>query len=267
MVAALLFIGFFGFLVWGHHMFISGMSPYSSIAFSVLTLVIGVPSAIKTFNWLGTVWNGSLHLTTSMLWALGFVSVFVTGGLTGIWLGQPALDLYFHDTYLVVGHFHMIMGVAAVFAMFAGTYFWWPKMTGRMLGETLGRVHFYCTFVGVYAIFIPMHFAGIVGNPRRYSDFSQFEFLRDLTMLHKFMTHAALFTAAMQFLFLFNLLYSLRKGAKAPPNPWDATTLEWTLASPPPAHNFGDNPPVVYRGAYEFSVPGAPRDFRMQNEE
>ncbi|MBI4903347.1 MAG: cbb3-type cytochrome c oxidase subunit I [Acidobacteria bacterium] len=259
MVAALLFIGFFGFLVWGHHMFISGMNPYSSIAFSVLTLIIGVPSAIKTFNWLGTIWGGSLHLTTAMLWALGFVSVFVTGGLTGIWLGQPALDLYFHDTYLVVGHFHMIMGVAAVFAMFAGTYYWWPRMTGRMLGETTGKVHFYCTFIGVYMIFIPMHFAGIAGNPRRYSDFSQFEFLRDLKMLHLGMTHAAFFTAAVQFLFLFNLLWSLRSRAKAPANPWRATTLEWATPS--------DEPPVVYRGAYEFSTPGARRDFRMQNEE
>jgi cytochrome c oxidase subunit 1 len=161
----------------------------------------------------------------------------------------------------------MIMGVAAVFSMFAGTYYWWPKMTGRMLGEGIGQVHFYATFIGVYAVFLPMHFVGIVGNPRRYADFTQFDFLKDLTLLHKVMTHAALFTFAVQFLFLFNLLWSLRRGVRAPANPWDATTLEWTLASPVPEHNFGSNAPVVHCGAYEYSVPGAERDFRMQNEE
>ncbi|MFN7938222.1 MAG: cbb3-type cytochrome c oxidase subunit I [Bryobacteraceae bacterium] len=267
MIWAMLIIGFLSFLVWGHHMFISGMSPYSSIAFSVLTVTVGVPSAIKTFNWLGTIWGGSLRLTTAMLFALGFVSVFISGGLTGLILGQPALDSYFHDTYFVVGHFHMIMGVATVFAAFAATFYWFPKMRGRMMNETLGRIHFYLTFVGVYAIFIPMHFAGIAGNPRRYSDFGQFDFLKDLTLLHKATTHAAFFTAAVQLLFLINFLWSWWKGPKAADNPWNATTLEWSIGSPPPEENFGHPLPQVHRGPYDYSVPGAKKDFLMQQEE
>src|SRR5258706_8103892 len=177
MVYAILSIGFLGFVVWGHHMFMSGMSPYSAMAFSVLTMTIGVPSAIKTFNWIGTLWGGQIRFTTAMLFALGFVSLFVTGGISGIFLGQPALDLYFHDTYFVVRHFHMIMGVAAIFGMFAGTFYWFPKMFGRMMHEGMGKLHFYLTFIGVYAIFTPMHFVGLAGNPRRYSDFSNVEYL------------------------------------------------------------------------------------------
>ena len=180
MVYAILSIGFLGFLVWGHHMFMSGMNPYSAMAFSVLTMCIGVPSAIKTFNWIGTLWGGKIHFDTAMMFALGFVCLFVTGGLSGIFLGQPALDLYFHDTYFVVGHFHMIMGVAAIFGMFAGTFYWFPKMFGQMMNETLGKIHFYCTFIGVYCIFTPMHFVGIAGNPRRYSDFTNVEYLAGL---------------------------------------------------------------------------------------
>src|SRR5438093_2366053 len=200
MVYAILSIGFLGFVVWGHHMFMSGMSPYSAMAFSVLTMTIGVPSAIKTFNWIGTLWGGQLRLTTAMLFALVFVSLFVTGGISGIFLGQPALDLYFHDTYFVVGHFHMIMGVAAIFGMFAGTFYWFPKMFGRMLNETLGKLHFYLTFIGVYAIFTPMHFLGIAGNPRRYADFKDVEFMGQLMPVHTFITYAAFFTVAAQIL-------------------------------------------------------------------
>jgi cytochrome c oxidase subunit I len=266
MVFAILGIGFLGFMVWGHHMFMSGMSPYSAMAFSVLTMAIGVPSAIKTFNWIGTIWGGSIRLTTAMLFALGFVSLFVTGGLSGIFLGQPALDLYFHDTYFVVGHFHMIMGVAAIFGMFAGTFYWFPKMFGRMLNETLGKIHFYMTFVGVYAIFTPMHFLGIAGNPRRYADFTNFDFLGKLLPVHFFMTQAAYFTAAAQILFLVNLFWSMKKGKKAPANPWEATTLEWSVPSPPPFDNFGGVHPVVNHGPYEYSVPGAPRDYIMQTD-
>ena len=266
MVFAILSIGLLGFLVWGHHMFMSGMNPYSAMAFSALTLCIGVPSAIKTFNWLGTLWGGQIHLDTAMLFALGFVSLFVTGGLSGIFLGQPALDLYLHDTYFVVGHFHIIMGVAAVFAMFAATFYWYPKMFGRMLHEKLGKWHFYLTFVGVYCIFMPMHFAGIAGNPRRYSDFSNVGYLLRVMPLHKFMTHAAYTVAAAQILFLFNFFWSMRRGKPATANPWCATTLEWTVGSPPPHDNFGGKTPVVHRGAYEYSVPGAPRDFVMQTE-
>jgi cytochrome c oxidase subunit I len=266
MVYAILGIGFLGFFVWGHHMFMSGMNPYSAMAFSVLTMSIGVPSAIKTFNWIGTLWGGRIRLTTAMLFALGFVSLFVSGGISGIFLGQPALDLYFHDTYFVVGHFHMIMGVAAIFGMFGGTFYWFPKMFGRMMNETLGKIHFYLTFLGVYAIFTPMHFLGIAGNPRRYADFTNFEFMNNLMPIHKFMTHAAIFTATVQLIFLFNLIWSMKKGAKAPVNPWDSTTLEWTVPSPPPFDNFAGKHPVVNHGPYEYSVPGAPKDYIMQSD-
>src|SRR5437867_1708926 len=200
MVYAILAIGFLGFMVWGHHMFMSGMSPYTAFAFSVMTMAIGVPSAIKTFNWLGTLWNGKIHFDTAMMFALGFVSLFVTGGVSGIFLGQPSLDLYFHDTTFVVGHFHMIMGVAAIFGMFAGTYYWFPKMFARMMNEPLGKIHFYITFIGVYAIFTPMHFLGLAGNPRRYSDFSNVEYLAGLLPIQRFITIAAFITIASQFI-------------------------------------------------------------------
>jgi cytochrome c oxidase subunit 1 len=259
-------IAFLGFLVWGHHMFMSGMSPYSAIAFSVLTMTIGVPSAIKTFNWIATLWGGRIRFDTAMLFALAFVSLFVTGGLTGLFLGQPALDLYFHDTYFVVAHFHMIMGVATVFGIFSATYYWFPKATGRLLGERVGKAHFYLTFAGVHAIFIPMHFLGIAGAPRRYADFSSFEFLGALMPLQRWISHAAFFTAAVQVLFLINLWVSARRGRKANANPWNSTTLEWTVSSPPPAGNFGVEVPVVHRGPYEYSVPGASADFIMQTE-
>ena len=267
MVGAMLTIAVLGFAVWGHHMFISGMSPYSSIAFSVLTMTVGVPSAIKTFNWLGTLWGGKLRLNTAMLFALGFVSLFVAGGVTGIFLGQPALDLYLHDTYFVVGHFHLIMGVAAIFGIFTGIYYWFPKMYGRMMDERLGRIHFYVTFLGVYAIFVPMHLAGIVGNPRRYPDFKEFEFLADLARLHKFVSHSSFTVAAIQFLFLFNFFWSMWRGRRAEDNPWEASTLEWSVPSPPPHDNFGGAPVEVERGPYEYSVPGGERDFLPQKAE
>ncbi len=228
MVYAMLAIAFLSFVVWGHHMFVSGMSPYSSLAFSLITMTVGVPSAIKTFNWIGTIWGGRLRLTTAMLFALGFVSLFVSGGITGIFLGQPAIDMYMHDTYFVVGHFHLIFGVAAVFGLFAATYYWYPRMFGRMLNETLGKIHFYGTFVGVYLIFVPMHLAGVVGNPRRYADFKEFEFLAPLLPMHTLMTHAALMTAAIQLVFLFNFFACLRSGRPASSNPWEASTREWS---------------------------------------
>jgi cytochrome c oxidase subunit 1 len=185
MVYAIFAIGILGFFVWGHHMFVSGMSPYSAIAFSVLTLSIGVPSALKTFNWLGTIWGGQIRFTTAMLFALGFVSVFVSGGLTGIFLGQTSIDLYLHDTFFVVGHFHMIMGVAAVFAIFAATYYWFPKMFGRMLDERLGKAHFFSTLVGVYLVFVPMHAQGMMGHPRRYYDSTTYTYLAAAQPLHR----------------------------------------------------------------------------------
>jgi cytochrome c oxidase subunit I len=266
MVWALCAIGFLGFLVWGHHMFVSGMSPYSAFAFSLLTLSIGVPSAIKTFNWLATLWGGKIRFTTAMLFALGFVSVFVTGGLSGLFLAQPAIDNMVHATYYVVAHFHLIMGVAAVFGIFAATYFWFPKMSGRMMDEGLGKLHFWLTFAGAYLIFFPMHFVGLAGGIRRYADFTAVGYLWRLEPLQRFITWAAFATAAAQILFLWNLCRSLRGGKEAGRNPWSATTLEWITASPPPHDNFGGEYPRVYRGPYEFSVPGAPEDFVMQSE-
>ncbi len=266
MVYAIMGIGILGFGVWGHHMFISGMSPYSAMAFSVLTMAIGVPSAIKTFNWIGTLWGGKIRFTTPMLYAIGFVSLFVTGGLSGIFLGQPPIDLFFHDTYFVVAHFHMIMGVASIFGIFAGTYYWFPKMFGRMMNEGLGKLHFWFTFVGVYAIFSPMHYLGLIGHPRRYSETTGVTYLAQSQPIHMFMTIAAFITVAAQLIFLFNFLWSMYKGKKAEANPWEATTLEWTVPSPPPHDNFAGVYPVVYRGPYEYSVPGAPKDYLMQTD-
>ena len=265
MVYAMLAIGFLGFAVWGHHMFVSGMSPYSGFAFSVMTMAIAVPSAIKTFNWLGTLWGGKLRFQSAMLFAIGFVSLFVTGGLSGIFLGQPPLDVYLHDTWFVVAHFHMIMGVAAIFGIFAGTYYWFPKMFGRMMNERLGRLHFWFTFVGVYAIFMPMHFLGLVGHPRRYSSLSGVDFLASLMNVHVFISIVAFIAGAAQLIFLFNLVWSMFKGPRAPANPWQATTLEWTVPSPPPFDNFAGKHPVVYRSPYEYGVPGAKQDYIMQD--
>jgi cytochrome c oxidase subunit 1 len=266
MVYALMGIGFLGFMVWGHHMFMSGMSPYSAFAFSIMTMAIGVPSAIKTFNWLGTIRGGRVRFQTPMLYAIGFVSLFVSGGLSGPFLAQPVLDIPLHDTAFVVGHFHLIMGVAAIFGMFGGTYYWFPKMFGRMMNEKWGRVHFFVTLAGTYAIFMPMHYLGMAGQPRRYSQFTELAYLQHLIPLNKFITYAAILTISAQFIFVINLFWSMFKGPKASDNPWEATTLEWTTATPPPHDNFGGKTPAVYRGPYEYSVPGAPKDYVMQND-
>src|ERR1041385_6809170 len=267
MVFAIFAIGMLGFFVWGHHMFMSGMSPYSAVAFSILTLSIGVPSAIKTFNWLGTLWGARIRFTTPMLFALGFVSLFVAGGINRPGLGQTSLDFFFHDTYFVTAHFHLVMGVASIFGMFAATYFWFPKMFGRMMHEGLGKFHFWITFIGVYAIFIPFHAMGMLGMPRRYSNFGEYEFLKHSHGLVLFVTIAAIITVTVQLVFYFNFIWSIFKGQKvANDNPWEATTLEWTIPSPPPHDNFAGVMPTVYHGPYEFSVPGAPNDYIMQTE-
>jgi len=266
MVYAIMGIGFLGFMVWGHHMFMSGMSPYSAFAFSIMTMAIGVPSAIKTFNWLGTIRGGRVRFQTPMLYAVGFVSLFVSGGLSGPFLAQPVLDIPLHDTAFVVGHFHLIMGVAAIFGMFAGTYYWFPKMFGRMMNERWGRVHFFLTLAGTYAIFMPMHYLGMAGQPRRYSQFTELAYLKHLIPLNTFMTYAAFVTIGAQFIFVINLFWSMFKGPKASDNPWEATTLEWTTATPPPHDNFGGKTPVAYHGPYEYSVPGAAKDYVMQTD-
>jgi cytochrome c oxidase subunit I len=269
MVYAMCGIGFLGFCVWGHHMFISGMSPYSAFAFSIMTMTIGVPSAIKTFNWLGTLWGGKIQFTTAMMFALGFVSLFVTGGLSGLFLAQPSVDLPLHDTYFVVAHFHLIMGVAAIFGIFSATYFWFPKMFGKFMNETVGKIHFWLTFAGVYCIFMPMHFLGIAGHMRRYSDLTGVPFLGGTTHtglwnVQYFISVAAFITIGGQLIFLVNFIAGLWGGKKAGMNPWNATTLEWTIPSPPPHDNFAGLIPTVYRGAYEFSVPGEAEDFILQ---
>jgi cytochrome c oxidase subunit 1 len=265
MVGATIAIGFLGFLVWGHHMFVSGMNPYAGFAFSTLTTAIAVPSAVKTFNWLGTIWHGRIRFTVPLLFSVGFVSLFITGGLTGPILAQPALDIYLHDTYFVVAHFHLIMAMAGLFAIFAATYFWFPKMFGRMMNQRLGVLHFWISFLGAYAIFMPMHLLGIAGHPRRYSELTGVQYVAVLAPLQTFVTVAAIITIASQFLFLANFFWSMFKGAPAGENPWQCTTLEWRLPSPTPRRGFGDEAPVVSHGPYEYSVPGAESDFLMQD--
>jgi cytochrome c oxidase subunit I len=266
MVYAIMAIGFLGFMVWGHHMFMSGMSPYSAFAFSIMTMGIGVPSAIKTFNWLGTLWRGKIRFSSPMLFAIGFVSLFVVGGISGPFLAQPVLDIYLHETYFVIAHFHLIMGVASIFGIFAATYYWFPKMFGRMMNEPLAKTHFWLTFVGAYAIFMPMHYYGMAAGLRRYSQGTEVAWINALAPIQKFMTIAAFITITAQFIFVINLFWSMKKGEKASDNPWEATTLEWTTATPPPHDNFGGITPVVHNGPYEYSVPGAPRDFVMQTD-
>jgi cytochrome c oxidase subunit I len=266
MVGAIFAIGFISYVVWGHHMFMSGMSPYSAMAFSITTLAVGVPSAIKTFNWLATLWGARIRFTTPMLFALGFVSLFVSGGITGLLLAQPAIDIYLHDTYFVVAHFHIIMGVAAIFGIFAGMYYWFPKMFGRLMSERLGRIHFWFSLAGVYAIFMPMHFLGMAGHPRRYAQLTEFQYLKPLQPLHIFITIAAFVTIGAQLVFLYNFFWSMRKGQKAGANPWESTSLEWSIPSPPPHDNFGDMELVVHHGPYEYSVPGAAQDYIMQTD-
>jgi cytochrome c oxidase subunit I len=254
-----------GFMVWGHHMFVSGMNPYAGFAFSTLTTAIAVPSAIKVFNWLATIYGGKIRFSTPFLFSAGFVSLFIAGGLTGPLLAQPSLDVYLHDTYFVVAHFHLIMAMAGLFAIFAATHFWFPKMFGRMMNERLGAIHFWFTFVGAYAIFMPMHLLGAAGHPRRYSELTGVQYVSAMAPLQRFITLAAMVTIAAQVIFLVNLFWSMFKGRPAGPNPWDCSSLEWTLPSPTPVRGFGENRPEVNHGPYEYSVPGMERDFLAQN--
>jgi cytochrome c oxidase subunit I len=265
MVTATLAIGALGFMVWGHHMFVSGMNPYAGFAFSTLTTAVAVPSAIKTFNWIGTLWGGHIRFATPLLFSVGFVSLFITGGLSGPILAQPALDIYLHDTYFVVAHFHLIMAMAGLFAVFAATYFWFPKMFGRNMNEMFGKLHFWVTFLGAYAIFLPMHLLGTAGHPRRYSELTGVQYVTALAPLQKFITLAAIFTICGQVLFLVNFFWSMFRGTRAAANPWECTTLEWTLSSPPARDGFGGHSPLVNHAPYEYGVPGAETDFTMQD--
>jgi cytochrome c oxidase subunit I len=268
MVWAIVAIGVLSFVVWAHHMYVSGMNPWFGFFFATTTLIIAIPTAIKVYNWVLTLWRGDIHLTVPMLFALAFIVTFVNGGLTGLFLGNVVVDVPLSDTMFVVAHFHMVMGVAPIFVIFGAIYHWYPKVTGRMLNEGLGRLHFWVSFLGAYAIFFPMHYLGLLGMPRRYHEIGQTSFVPESAHdLNAFISVAALIVGAAQLVFLFNLFWSLRHGRDAGGNPWRATTLEWqTPETPPPHGNWGKDLPVVYRWAYDYNVPGAREDFVPQNQ-
>ncbi len=269
MVWAIVIIGGLSFVVWAHHMYVSGMNPYFGFFFAVSTLVIAVPTAIKVYNWVLTLWRGNIRLNVPMLFALSFILTFVFGGMTGLFLGNVVVDLPLSDTYFVVAHFHMVMGVAPIMVIFAGIYHWYPKVTGRMLNDTLGKLHFWITFLGTWAIFFPMHYAGVLGMPRRYYNFENYDFIPpEAAGLNAFISVAALIVGFSQLLFLFNLAWSYFRGRASGPNPWGAASLEWQTPHTPPGHgNWGPALPVVYRWAYDYSVPGAPEDFLPQTSD
>ena len=264
MVGSLLGIGFLSFIVWGHHMFVTGMNPFIGSVFVFTTLLIAIPSAVKAFNYITTLWKGNIRFSPAMLFSIGLVSTFVTGGLTGIILADSALDVNVHDTYFVVAHFHIVMGMSAIFGMLAGVYHWFPKMFGRMMNNKLGFVHFWITLVAGYGVFFPMHFVGIAGAPRRYYEYSNFEFLNGVQDLQPIISTFAIIGAIGQLFFLFNFFYSIRYGQKAVQNPWKSNTLEWTT---PVKHIHGnwDGPlPIVHRWAYDYSNPVHEEDFVVQ---
>ena len=263
MVGSLFAIAVLSFLVWAHHMFVSGLNPFLGSIFVLLTLLIAVPSAIKVFNWLTTLWRGNIRFTPAMLFAIGFVSIFISGGLTGIFLGNSALDIHLHDTYFVIAHFHLVMGVAAMFGMFAGVYHWYPKMFGRYMNNTLAYIHFWLTLIGAYLIFWPMHYEGFAGMPRRYYDYSSWVSFDHFEGLNRFMSTVAIIVFSVQILFLFNFFYSIWKGRKVlTPNPWGATTLEWTTPIHPGHGNWVGEIPEVHRWPYDYGKDG--REFISQ---
>ncbi|RDI15821.1 cbb3-type cytochrome c oxidase subunit I [Flavobacterium sp. AG291] len=264
MIASILAIAFLSTIVWGHHMFISGMNPFLGSVFTFTTLLIAIPSAVKAFNWITTLWRGNLQLNPAMLFSIGFVSTFITGGLTGIILGDSTLDINVHDTYFVIAHFHLVMGISALYGMFAGIYHWYPKMFGTMLNKNLGYIHFWVTAVCAYGVFFPMHFIGMAGLPRRYYTNTAFPLFDDLADVNVLITMFAIVGAAFQLVFLWNFFYSIFKGKKAPQNPWRSTTLEWTT---PVEHIHGNWPgeiPEVFRWPYDYSKPGHDEDFVPQ---
>lgn len=265
MIASLLGIAFLSFIVWAHHMFVTGMNPFLGSVFMFLTLIIAVPSAVKAFNYITTLWKGNIRFTPAMLFSIGLVSFFVSGGLTGIILGNSALDIQLHDTYFVVAHFHVVMGAASAFGLLAGVYHWFPKMFGRMMNNTLGQVHFWLSFIGIYLVFLPMHYVGIAGFPRRYYQFTSFDFTSTYTDLNMFISAAAILTFFAQLIFLWNFFSSIFYGKRAPQNPWNSTTLEWTTPINPGHGNWPGEIPAVYRWSYDYSKPGSAVDFIPQN--
>lgn len=268
MVWAIVGIGALSFIVWAHHMYVSGMNPYFGFFFATTTLIIAVPTAIKVYNWVLTLWRGDIHFNPPMLFALGFIVTFVNGGLSGLFLGNVVVDVPLSDTMFVVAHFHMVMGVAPILVIFGAIYHWYPKVTGRMLGDAMAKFHFWVTFLGAYLIFFPMHYLGLMGAPRRYFESSDILIMPpSAATLNAFISVMAFIVGFAQIVFVFNLIWSLRHGKESGPNPWRATTLEWQTPQTPPVHgNWGDTLPVVYRWAYDYSVPGAKEDFIPQNE-
>ena len=267
MVWAIVAIGVMSFVVWAHHMYVSGMHPAFGFFFATTTLIIAIPTAIKVYNWVLTLWRGNIHLTTPMLFAIGFIFTFTHGGLTGLFLGNVVIDLPLSDTYFVVAHFHMVMGVSPIMVLFAALYHWYPLITGKMFNATLGKLHFWCTFLGTYAIYLPMHYLGFLGVPRRYYAMGTTDFIpQSAQTLNAGITVAAILVGLAQLIFIANVIWSIFRGEKSGPNPWHATSLEWQTEQIPPAHgNWGEKLPEVHRWAYDFSVPGARDDYIPQN--
>jgi len=265
MAFSMIAIAFLSWVVWGHHMFISGMNPLLGSAFMLSTMVIAVPSAIKTFNWLGTLWGGSIRFTVPMLFALAFVNNFVIGGLSGIFMAATPVDIFIHDTYYIVAHFHYVVA-GIIFALFAAVYYWFPKMFGRQMNQTVGKIHFWLTFIFFNCAFFPMHILGVGGHMRRIYNPLQYEFLQSLQPINVFITVSAFLLGLSQTLFVLNFFWSLFAGKRAEANPWQANTLEWATPSPPPHGNWGEKLPVVYGGPYEYSAPGIPEDYLPQNQ-
>jgi cytochrome c oxidase subunit 1 len=257
-------IAFLSWIVWGHHMFQSGMHPALGMSFMMTTMVIGVPSAIKTFNWLGTIWGGNIQLKTPMLFALGFVSMFVIGGLSGIFMASTPVDIYIHDTYYIVAHIHYVVFGGSIFGIFAGIYYWFPKMFGRMMNETLGKLHFWLTLIGFNVTFFPMHILGIGGHMRRIYNPTQYEFLKPIQWINVLETKGAIMLGFVQLIFFANFFWSIIAGRRAERNPWKANTLEWEAPTPPPHGNFPGPLPTVYRGPYEYSSPLVEEDYLPQ---
>jgi len=265
MLGSLFAIAILAFLVWAHHMFVTGLNPFLGSVFVLLTLLIAVPSAIKVFNWLTTLWRGNIRFTPATLFAIGFVSLFISGGLTGIFLGNSTIDIHLHDTMFVVAHFHIVMGVASMFGMFAGIYHWFPKMYGRYVNSTLGYLHFWITITGAYLIFWPMHYQGFAGIPRRYLDKSSWLSFNGFHDLDKMITIVSIVVFAAQLMFVFNFFYSIFKGRKVTnPNPWGANTLEWSTPINPGHGNWVGEIPEVHRWAYDYAKDG--REFIPQTE-
>ena len=267
MVWAIVAIGGLSFVVWAHHMYVSGMLPAFGFFFATTTLIIAVPTAIKVYNWVLTLYRGNIHLTVPMLFSIGFIFTFTHGGLTGLFLGNVVIDLPLSDTYFVVAHFHMVMGVSPIMVLFAAIYHWYPLITGKMFDEKLGKIHFWFTFLGTYAIYLPMHYLGFLGVPRRYFAMGSTDFIPESAQsLNASITVSALIVGLSQLIFIYNVFWSLRAGNPAGHNPWEATSLEWQTPDVPPHHgNWGPELPTVYRWAYDYGVPGAEKDFIPQN--